>query len=105
MLRAPFLFDSFRHPREFTTRAFDPASHLFLLRAIHLRQRLAQPAVGTLHDGQCHSQIGNLFRSIAPAWTPRIARLSDDGGNDPSAVFWAEGSLLKKTAAHALSCI
>jgi hypothetical protein len=57
-----FLSDSFRHPVQFAAGALDLALCLPLLCRVHLRQRLGEPAVGTLQDGQRHLQIAfHLF--------------------------------------------
>jgi hypothetical protein len=52
-----FLFDSFRHPVELPARAFDPALHLLLLFAAHLRQSFREPPAGAAQDGRGHLQI------------------------------------------------
>src|SRR5437588_2358512 len=56
------LSDSFRHPRQFPPRAFDPAFGLLLLRTIHLPHRVGEPAVGAMQDRDRHFQIAcHLF--------------------------------------------
>src|ERR1019366_8869234 len=63
MLAFLFLSDPFRHPVELPARAFDPALRPLLLRAVHLRQCLAAPAVRALQNGQRHFQIAfHLFQ-------------------------------------------
>src|ERR1017187_9161567 len=51
------LSHSFRHPRQFPPRAFDPALRLLLLRAVHLPHRLGEPPVGAMQDGRRQLQI------------------------------------------------
>jgi hypothetical protein len=57
MLGVLFLSDSSFHPVQFAPRAFHLALHLFLVLAVHLRQRFGKPAAGTLQDGNRHLQI------------------------------------------------
>jgi hypothetical protein len=56
------LSHSFRHPVQFAARAFDLASDLLLLRAVHLRQDRRQPPAGAPQNGHRHLQIAlHLF--------------------------------------------
>ena len=52
-----FLSDSFRHPVEFATRAFEPGLRLLLLSAVHLRQGLGEPLAGAMQNGNRHLQF------------------------------------------------
>jgi hypothetical protein len=73
MFRFLFLFDSRRHPVEFPARVFELALRLFLLRAIHFRQRFGEPPAGTAQDGDRHLQIAlHLFerRRLGRRWLP-----------------------------------
>jgi hypothetical protein len=62
MFRFLFLSDSFRHPVQFPARAFDRALRLLLLCDVHFRQRLGEPPVGPMQNGERHFQIAlHLF--------------------------------------------
>jgi hypothetical protein len=85
MFRFLFLSDSFRHPVQFTARAFDGVLCLLLLRRGHLRQGVGEPAAGTTQNGQRHLQIasdlsecGRLRRLRLPLRFQKQLRLGEN---------------------------